>query len=157
MIKELSFPKEKINLFWLYVDKTPDCWLWTGSTTHNGYGQFTVYRVTYRVHRLSYVLEYGEIDDSILVLHSCDVRLCVRPAHLFAGTAANNTADMLQKARNVAKPGVLNTNSKLTDEDVRLIRQLYSYKSARELAKMFGVSHTTIITIANNTAWRHVE
>jgi hypothetical protein len=26
--------------FWRHVDKTEDCWLWTASTTHNGYGQF---------------------------------------------------------------------------------------------------------------------
>lgn len=30
----------KLELFFTHVDKTEDCWLWTGSQDGNGYGQF---------------------------------------------------------------------------------------------------------------------
>jgi hypothetical protein len=41
----------------------------------------------------------GPIPNGLLICHHCDNRRCCRPAHLFLGTYADNTADMVGKCR----------------------------------------------------------
>jgi hypothetical protein len=50
-------------------------------------------------HRMSWEMHFGPIPEGMLVLHHCDVRRCVRPDHLFLGTARDNTRDMIAKGR----------------------------------------------------------
>lgn len=87
--------------FWEKVEKTEGCWLWTAANGGPGkYGQFAIHAHYHEgAHRVSYVLNVGPIPEGMGVLHRCDVPLCVRPDHLFLGTAADNIADMLAKGR----------------------------------------------------------
>lgn len=72
--------------FWAKVTKTETCWLWTGSSTKAGYGQFTVNRKTIMAHRYSYELVNGPIPEGLHMDHLCKVTSCVNPAHLEAVT-----------------------------------------------------------------------
>lgn len=54
-------------------------------------------------HRAAWELAHGRpVPDGMDVCHSCDVRHCVNPAHLFIGTAKDNIQDSIRKGRQFA-------------------------------------------------------
>lgn len=77
--------------FWAKVDKSGECWEWTARKTHDGYGYFRVGDTMKRVHRLSYVWHHGPIPDGMQIDHTCWHPGCVRPDHLRAVPAAENS------------------------------------------------------------------
>ncbi len=75
------------------------CWLWDDRKGAGGYGILRWKGKVWRSHRLAWTLASGPIPEGMLVCHTCDTRNCVRPDHLFLGTAKDNTRDMMQKGR----------------------------------------------------------
>jgi len=82
-------------------DTRNSCWRWTAGLAGGGYGQFWIYEARHAIpaHRAAWLLMVGPIPPGLMVLHRCDVRECVNPEHLFLGTAADNTHDMMAKGR----------------------------------------------------------
>lgn len=96
--------KRKHGQFWLYrfwekVNKTGECWIWIGTNHNTGYGKIKIDREDVLAHRLSWEIHNGKIPTNKHVLHTCDVRLCVNPRHLFLGTNEDNRQDMIRKNR----------------------------------------------------------
>lgn len=75
-----------------------ECWIAKGSTS-DGYPRIQVNGKRWLMHRLVWTIFRGEIPFGMLVLHTCDVRRCCNPCHLFLGTNADNMADMKAKGR----------------------------------------------------------
>lgn len=91
--------------FWAKVQKTNGCWLWTASKNSQGYGWIGAGGrggAMLKAHRVAYELTYSRIPQGLLVCHHCDNPTCVRPAHLFLGSASDNIRDCLAKGRRVA-------------------------------------------------------
>lgn len=89
--------------FWPKVEVRglDECWLWTGSLDSGGYGQIGIKdgERPGRAHRLAYEWANGPIPPGKQVNHTCDVRSCVNPSHLYAGTAKDNTRDAIERGR----------------------------------------------------------
>lgn len=83
------------------------CIVWDGAI-RDGYGLISYNNKITSVHRLRWILTYGEISDGQQVLHKCDNRRCFRIEHLFLGTQADNLNDAINKGHlNLSKCGVL--------------------------------------------------
>ncbi len=147
--------------FWRYVEKRgpDDCWLWTGKTEKNGYGRFQIGgkgSPQLGAHRVSYQMANGG-ESPPVVMHKCDNRPCVNPAHLRAGTHKENTADMHAKGRYIGRgPTAAGTTSlKFTPDDIRAIKQRTG-ESANAVARDYGVNHGSILAIWRGITWKHI-
>lgn len=141
--------------FWAKVQKTDNCWLWTGARNELGYGSFGIAgRRTELAHRASWRLSAGEIPAGLLVCHHCDNPPCVRPDHLFLGTNQDNVADQIAKGRRPRAHGQNNSNAKLTDAEVAEIRTRYG-PGVRivDLAAEYGISKSQIWNIVSGKQW----
>jgi hypothetical protein len=136
------------------VERIPfsGCWIWLATVNHRGYGMMSVGDRTAPVHRLSWQAHRGPIPHGLYVLHRCDVRCCVNPAHLFLGTHQDNMDDMKAKGR--SSFGERNALAKLTADSVREIRA--SGASSRIMAEQLGVSRSLIKQVRKGTIWAHV-
>lgn len=79
--------------FWDKVNKTPSCWLWTGSTNGQGYGLVRVGSRWNMAHRVAYEMLVGPIPATLTLDHLCRTRPCVYPEHLEPVT---NTINLLR-------------------------------------------------------------
>jgi hypothetical protein len=146
------------------IERIPEagCWLWLGETRKSGspYGRWccrSISRTERYAHRFSWLLFRGPIPEGMDVLHRCDVHSCVNPYHLFIGTPADNTADMMAKGRHRHNPDVVgdaNPRAKLTDLDVMNI--LSSPLNGLRLADKYNVTSTTIYFIRQGKTWTHI-
>jgi hypothetical protein len=134
------------------------CWEWTAHKDRRGYGQFRLDDRIQKAHRVSYELFVGPIPDGLHVRHKCDNRGCVNPNHLETGTHEDNMRDMAGRGRVARLNGESNGMSKLTENDVRVIREEYASGTVTqaELAEDYGVDPSVIGKIVNNKIWTHV-
>lgn len=165
--------------FWAKVERRgPDeCWLWTGAPDGEGYGQFRHEGRLLKSHRVAFMLAKGPIPTlpgvlgrcGAFICHTCDVRLCCNPAHLFAGTSKDNTLDAKTKGRLATGERV--GSAHLTVEQVQTIRAYQeagllasgmgkgwhkNKVSMRSLAREFGVDPSTVANVVNGKQWSHV-
>ncbi len=135
------------------------CWIWTASTWTNGYGAIrTATKYQALAHRVSYELYRGPIPAGLWVLHHCDVRCCVNPAHLYLGTIAENTADMRRRGRRYRAIGELSTSVKITEATAREIIGSYSSGERQcDIARRLGVAIHIVNNICWGGRWKHIH
>lgn len=150
--------------FWRLVDRRDEspetCWEWQGAYTRDGYGKFGLHRhAGISAHRFAYTTAHGAIPEGLCVLHRCDNKRCVRPDHLFLGTKADNTHDMMAKGRKNQARGEGAGKAKLTEDAVRAIRRRAEADpqiSRLALAAEYGVDARTISEVIYRQTWRHL-
>lgn len=147
------FPSD-IARFWDNVDKrgSEECWNWQGTVTH-GYGEIWIDPKKRKSHRVAYYLFNGPFSNEGKILHKCDNTRCCNPFHLYLGTPADNSRDMI--ARNRSKKGEKHHNTFLTDADIRKIRADKRPQSL--IATTYGLAQATVSRIKTRKAWSHVD
>lgn len=159
--------------FWSKVERRgpEECWPWLGAVRGGGSqkrGAFwTGTRMGEAVRWLWESIHGPEGMEGMQVMHSCDNPICMNPAHLSLGTAADNVRDMFAKGRayQQTNPGKLcdiyhrlvermradpglqvrgeqHHKARLTDAQVEEIRN--SSGSYSELGRKYGVWPSTI-------------
>lgn len=132
------------------IDKSGECWLWTGRQDEKGYGVVWKDGRHQRCHRISYERATGVSLGDLLGCHRCDTPACVRPDHIFPGTHSDNFLDMWRKGRgNVKANGAI-----LTELAAKEI--VADPRSAPVVAAERGVSPSTIKAIRNGRNWKHL-
>jgi len=148
-------PAHKIPIeerFWPNVDKSGDCWEWTGVMFKNGYGKVFYEGQSRGAHRVSAVLAGMDVEGTY-VCHHCDNKRCVKPDHLFLGSNKDNQDDMVVKRRGYDHRRHWNT--KLTETQVVEIKQRRAAgETLVSIAKDYGVSHVHVSLIARGKSRR---
>lgn len=174
----VNLDEKTIKRFWSKVDISEGslCWEWQGSFFDTGYGFLTINVPTERgnktvsAHRTSFCISRGYLPTGLHVCHKCDNRRCVRPDHLFSGTARDNLLDMASKGRslkgdrnpsrtqNSKMPrGVRHGNSVFTDDVVQEIRWFCDQGCTYpQVAALYGANSVTIGYIARRQTWKHL-
>jgi len=121
------------------ADPSSGCILWVGNTGKNGYGMLNWQNQPWLAHRLAWMEVHGRIPAGMNVLHRCDVRACINPAHLFLGTTADNMRDRREKER---------IRGRLTSGALAAIESATG--SPREIAARYGVPEGVVCKIKHD-------
>lgn len=130
----------------LRIDES-GCWIWTGARKGS-----SAERPDFRFRgknqvgsRVSYIIFRGEIPNGLLVLHTCDVPLCVNPKHLWLGTDADNRLDCAIKKR---------------DRNSRKTRCIYGHAFSQEntfIRRDKGERPSRMCKICKRAKWMRAE
>lgn len=133
------------------------CWLWTSTILRSGYGTMWYRGQTISAHRLSYQFYIGPVPERLHVLHLCDVKRCVNPEHLYAGTHQQNIQDRENRGKNMRGTG--NPRAVLSAEDVLEIRRRYAAgEKPFEIARDYdGIGWGGIYSVCRRKTWKHIS
>ena len=150
-----------------FISKTNEptaigCIEWSGWRNTQGYGGFYINEngndVSFRAHRVAWMLWRGEILDGLHVCHSCDNPPCVNHQHLWLGTNQENIKDAV--ANGLTAKGEDFWAAKLKESDVIAIRNAYCQnrrlRHRQALATQYGVSIKTIEHVVYRNTWKHI-
>jgi hypothetical protein len=144
--------------FWPKVQQGDGCWEWQGSRDKSGYGIIGASRHqrARRAHRVSWELHNGRsVPDGLDVLHHCDNKPCVNPAHLYVGTDLENARDAVERGRLPSRQGRANPNAKLTRSDVEaIIAAVTGGETQTAVARRFGISQPHVSELVRRVSWR---
>jgi len=142
--------KDYVARFWERANKgDPDeCWIWGGgpilAKEDADYGHLMVRSKWAGAHRVSWIIHNGPIPAGRHVLHRCDHKQCVNPAHLYLGSQADNNKDFHNQNPDHGKK-----TRERHDAAPRVMCRLDEFRHKAkltqvELGELSGVSYRTI-------------
>lgn len=147
MLKQKLRGVPAVDRFWYHVIKRESgCWLFRNNAAD--YGSMrddNGKNVT--AHRFSYQLHKGEIPRGMYVCHKCDVRGCVNPDHLYAGTHEDNVKDIIDRGRHRSEKKIQDEMGRRKLSPDQIEKMVQDYKNGftqQQLAKKYGLSQGTV-------------
>ena len=131
-----------------------ECLPWPGYRDPNGYGRITIKRKNMMVHRFVCEVVHGKPPTSKHhAAHSCGKghEGCCNPRHLSWKTAKENYQDQIDHG--TAARGKKYPHCRLTEDDVRRIRDLAGSLTQKEIAQRFNVDRSHVCDIINRKRW----
>ena len=133
------------------------CWLWTGCVQSSGYPSMCAGRkgVSVSVHRVSLAEKLGR-PLTANALHTCDIKRCVNPEHLYEGSAADNSRDQVDRGRTTT--GERNGRARITEAQAIRVMTVYRNTglSASMIARAMGMPDYTARDIIAGRTWKHL-
>lgn len=143
----------------------PDCWLWVGGLSDDGYGVFRIRRegvsrvVRTSRYALALALSGRELEPEVMGLHNCDNTVCVRvvqagdvlrgvPAHVVGGDQRANMARMVRMRRGGGRRAILARGAGLAArvERARALREAvkHGWDEQRVAAALLGTAQPSL-------------
>ena len=121
-----------------FLEDSNGCWIFQGGRTTRGYGNWRVWdkatgKLVEGAHRSMWTIHFGTIPVGLQVLHRCDVKPCINPAHLYLGTHADNMRDSSERGHHRAPHPTIRM---LTPDQVRRIR---AHRTPYSLCRWVGI------------------
>lgn len=130
-------------------NETTGCLEWQGALTSKGYGILWHKGGPVRTHRAAYELANNVSAKGHHVLHTCDVRNCCEPSHLFLGDNSQNIKDKMSRDR---------SGKKLTSKEVLEIKDLLRERvSQYHIADQYSINQSTVSNINTGKYWSHIR
>ena len=130
------------------------------NTSSTGYRQVRIRKDgkswTLFVHKLVMTAFVGERPEGLQIRHLDGNKDNNALSNLAYGTAKENGQDKVRHGR--TSKGEKNVKAKLDELDVQIIRVLHQHiGNSAYIAKMYGLSKSTVCRIVNGMYWSHVE
>jgi len=86
----LSDDERRRRLEFEQTMRVGECWIWCAGQNGVGYGMINIRGKNELIHRYSYRLFVGPLQEGMDIDHLCSVRLCCNPKHLEQVTRSEN-------------------------------------------------------------------
>ena len=132
------------------------CWICCSHNAKAGTG-YSIIKLNGKrmlLHRFMYEKYIGPIPEKMCVCHHCDNPACNNPKHLFLGTRADNSQDMVNKNRQARLNGAWNGGATLTAKQAKEI--FFARGLQRVIAYRYGISQQQVSLIKNRKEWKYL-
>lgn len=139
-----------------HVKREGECLIWQSTKDKAGYGTFQFrdggQKFKIRAHRAAYMLAGHDLQETEVIRHTCDTPACVNPAHLRAGSHADNVGDRVAKGRSAR--GADNGRATMSAAQVEAARRLrQSGGNMSAFARRNGLNESTVRKAASGISW----
>lgn len=131
-----------------------ECWNWLAGETRGGYGKFYLNGKTLVSSRVAFEISNNiTVPKGAFVMHTCNNRRCVNPAHLISGTHQQNMSYMVACGRCSNGNQIGNRNSaKLTPaQEIEIKAKSLKGLSQRKLGLEYNVCKSAIYYLLRRT------
>lgn len=134
-----------------------ECWNWIGAQ-RNGYGAIKHNGQVLGTHVVAYVIEHEQVPEGMIVLHTCDNRLCCNPKHLEAGTFGENVRQMFDRRSVNRTFGEKSPGAILDSNIVNLARSLSMVKGwgVVRIGRVLKFNENTLKGALYSQTWKHL-
>lgn len=140
------------------IDQPQGCVLWPFNRNESGYAMINVGKARLRVHRLICERVWGSPpENKPYALHRCGKGHlgCYSPSCIYWGDGKDNQDDRLRHG--TSNRGERHGMCRLTERQVREIRELSKTMNIPEMARMFDVSTGAVKAIVKRKSWKWLE